>query len=35
LSGTVAVLMVAILTWGLLFFYLMRLERRIKDLEKR
>lgn len=29
------VLGVALLAWGLLFFYLVRLERRIKDLEKR
>jgi len=26
---------VALLAWGLLFFYLLRLERRIRDLEKR
>jgi len=26
---------VALLTWGLLFFYLSRLDRRIRDLEKR
>jgi CcmD family protein len=26
---------VALLTWGLLFFYLFRLDRRIRDLEKR
>ena len=30
-----AVLLVALLVWGLLFFYVLRLERRIKDLEKR
>jgi hypothetical protein len=29
------VLGVALLVWGLLFVYLMRLERRIRDLEKR
>jgi hypothetical protein len=29
------VLGVALLVWGLLFFYLGRLERRIKELEKR
>jgi len=28
------VLGVALLAWGLLFFYLVRLERRIRDLEK-
>jgi hypothetical protein len=33
-QGNVAVLIVALLVWGLLFFYLMRLERRVKDLEK-
>jgi CcmD family protein len=30
-----AVLLVSLLVWGLLFFYVVRLERRIKDLEKR
>jgi CcmD family protein len=30
----VVVLGVALLTWGLLFFYLWRLERRIKEIEK-
>jgi len=34
-SGNLVVLGVALLTWLLLFFYLMRLERRIKELEKR
>jgi len=29
------VLGVALLGWGLLFFYLVRLERRIAELEKR
>ena len=29
------VLGVALLVWGMVFFYLMRLERRIKELEKR
>jgi CcmD family protein len=29
------VLAVALLVWGLLFFYLLRLERRIRDLEKK
>jgi len=28
------VLGVALLTWGLLFFYLLRLERRMRALEK-
>ena len=35
MSGNLVVLGVALLTWLLLFFYLMRLERRIKELEKR
>jgi len=34
-SGNLVVLGVALLVWGLLFFYLARLERRIKELEKR
>lgn len=34
MQGNVAVLIVALLVWGLLFFYLLRLERRVKDLEK-
>jgi len=29
------VLGVALLAWGLLFFYLMRLERRVRDLERK
>jgi hypothetical protein len=29
------VLSVALLAWGMLFVYLVRLERRIRDLEKR
>jgi CcmD family protein len=29
------VLGVALLVWGLLFLYVVRIERRIKDLEKR
>jgi CcmD family protein len=29
------VLGVAMLAWGLLFFYLVRLDRRVKELEKR
>jgi CcmD family protein len=29
------VLGVSLLVWGLLFFYLVKLERRIKELEKR
>ena len=35
MSGNLVVLGVALLVWGLLFFYLARLERRIKELEKR
>jgi CcmD family protein len=34
-QGNVAVLVVALLVWGLLFVYLLRLERRVRDLEKR
>ena len=29
------VLAVALLVWGLLFFYVARLERRVKELEKK
>jgi hypothetical protein len=35
LSGNVVVLTVALLVWGMLFLYLVRLERRIRDLEKK
>lgn len=35
MTGNVVVLGVSLLVWGLLFFYLIRLERRIKDLERR
>jgi hypothetical protein len=35
LDGNLVVLGVALLVWGLLFLYLLRLERRIRDLEKR
>jgi hypothetical protein len=34
-GGNLVVLGVALLVWGLLFAYLMRLEGRIRDLEKR
>jgi CcmD family protein len=34
-SGNAVVLAVALLTWTLLFVYLLRLERRVKDLERR
>jgi hypothetical protein len=34
-NGNLVVLGVALLAWGLLFLYLLRLERRIRDLEKR
>ena len=33
--GNQVVLGVALLVWGLLFFYLVRLERRISGLEKK
>ncbi len=35
MSGNVVVAAVAVLIWGLVFGYLVRLERRIRDLEKR
>lgn len=35
MSGDMVVMGVALLTWGLVFFYLLRLDRRIRDLEKR
>ncbi len=34
-SGNVVVLAVALLVWVMLWLYLMRLERRVKELEKR
>ena len=34
MSGNAVVLGVALLVWGLLFFYLVRLEARIHKLEK-
>jgi len=34
-TGNAVVLGVALLTWLLLFLYLMRLDRRVKELEKR
>jgi hypothetical protein len=33
-NGNWVVMGVALLVWGLLFFYLVRLEKRIRDLEK-
>ena len=33
--GNTVVLGVSLLVWGLLFFYLIRLERRIKSLERK
>lgn len=35
MNANAVVLAVALLAWGLLFFYLARLDRRIKELEKR
>ena len=35
MNGDVVVLGVALLAWGLVFVWLLRLERRIRDLEKR
>ncbi len=34
MNGNWVVLGVALLVWGLLFVYLLRVERRIKDLER-
>lgn len=34
MTGNAVVMGVALLVWGLLFFYLVRLEGRIKKLEK-
>ena len=33
-NGNLVVMGVSLLTWAATFFYLLRLERRIKDLEK-
>jgi len=33
--GNNVVLIVSLLAWGLLFFYLVRLERRITELERK
>ena len=35
MNGTWVVLGVALLAWGLLFLYLVRLERRIRQLERK
>jgi len=35
LNGNWVVMGVALLVWGLIFVYLLRLERRIRDLEDR
>ena len=35
MSGDMVVMTVALLVWGLLFWYLIRLERRVADLEKK
>ena len=34
MNGNLVVMAVSLLTWAATFFYLLRLERRIKDLEK-
>jgi len=34
-TGNAVVLGVALLVWGLVFFYLIRLDRRIKELERK
>ena len=35
MNGNLVVMGVAILVWALLFVYILRVERRIRDLEKR
>ena len=35
MSANLTVMAVALLVWGLVFLYLTRLERRIRELEKR
>jgi len=35
MQGNWVVLGVALLVWGMLFFYILRVERRLTDLEKR
>ena len=35
MNGNYVVLGVSLLVWGLLFVYLLKLERRIKELERR
>jgi CcmD family protein len=35
MSANVTVMAVALLVWGLVFVYLWRLERRIKELERK
>ncbi len=35
MSGNWVVMGVSLLVWGLLFLYLVRLERRVSELEKR
>jgi CcmD family protein len=35
MSGNAVVMGVALLVWALLFFYIVRVERRIRELEKR
>ena len=34
MSGNLVVLGVALLVWGMLFFYIVRIERRLKELER-
>ena len=35
MRGDLVVMAVALLVWGLLFWYLIRLERRVAELEKK
>jgi len=34
MSGNLVVLGVSLLVWGMLFFYILRVERRLKELER-
>ena len=34
MNGNLVVMGVALLVWGMLFFYVVRLERRLKELER-
>jgi hypothetical protein len=34
-NGNLVVMIVSLLVWGLLFVYLLRVERRVRDLERK